>query len=736
MRYLMWIALGAAGASTVSAYLLRAFPAAGGAALLLAAVLWLLGRRHRPCRKAALAALGVGVGLLWFFCFREGYLKPAQALGGVTRNASVVLTDYTQPENHGSSGEGILHLDGKPYKIRLYFRENMRLQPGDWVRGDFLFRVTTAQTGRFRGSQAGRGIFLIGSQKGELLTRSPGEAPWWTVPARLRLQLQSRIDALFPGDTAPFARALVLGDSDALDDTAASDLSISGIRHMVAVSGLHVSILCALLSLLAGRRQWLTCILGLPLLGLFCAVTGFTPSVVRASIMMGLMMLAGAVRREYDPLTELSAAVLVMTALNPMVVTSVSFQLSAASVLGILLFYGRIRAWLTARFPPMGAIGARAVRWFCASASISLSTLVFVTPLSAYYFGSVSLIAPVTNLLTVWAVAYIFWGILGVLLLGLFFETGAAVLACVTSWLIRYVLGVAGLLARIPLAAVYTVSLPVVIWLISVYVLGMLLLGSRHKRPNWLIAAGSLGLAVALAVSWLLPLRDHARITVLDVGQGQCILLQSGGRNFLVDCGGDWDGKAADLASQTLLSQGISCLDGLILTHFDRDHTGGAAVLLHRVDARRIYLPAAEDIPADPRITVVKHRAQLTFQDAALTIYGGGAAAVSNENSLCVLFDTGDYAILITGDRSEYGERLLLRNHRLPKVSCLVAGHHGAKNSTCQELLDAVRPDTVVISAGRDNPYGHPAEETLFRLRQHGIRVLRTDRDGTILIRR
>ena len=734
MRYLMWVTLGFSGACTACAYL--PLPMTAGVALVLALALWIPGKKHRYFRSASLIFLGAGAGLAWFSCFQGHYLKPVQQLNGVTRNVTAVLTDYSQPENHGSSGEGILRLDGKLYKVRLYFRENQRLQPGDTVRGEFSFQTAGFGNGRPRDSRAGKGLFLTGSQKGNLLTHFPERSPWWTIPARLRLQLQKRIDGLFPTDTVPFARALVLGDSNALDDNTVSDLGVSGIRHVVAVSGLHVSILCALLTFLVGGRQWLTCILGLPLLGIFCAVTGFTPSVTRASIMMGLMMIAGAIRREYDPLTELSAAVLVMTVLNPMVVTSVSFQLSAASVLGILLFYGNIRAWLAAGFPPCRGIPGRLVRWLCSSVAISLSTLVFVTPLSALHFDSVSLIAPLTNLLTVWAVVYIFWGILGVLLMSLFFRAGALVLAHVTSFLIRYVLGAAGVLSRVPLAAVYTVSLPVVIWLISVYVLGVVLLGGRHKRPKWLVAVGTFGLAAALGISWLLPLRDHARITVLDVGQGQCILLQSSGRSFLVDCGGDWDGKAAELASQALLSQGIHRLDGLILTHFDRDHVGGAPGLLHRVNARRIYLPAGEELPVDDRVTVVEHRAQLTFGDASLTIYGGGAAAVSNENSLCVLFDAGDYAILITGDRSEYGERLLLREHRLPKVSCLVAGHHGAGNSTCRELLDAVKPDTVVISAGRDNPYGHPAEETLFRLRQFGCRVLRTDRDGTICIRR
>ena len=125
----------------------------------------------------------------------------------------------------------------------------------------------------------------------------------------------------------------------------------------------------------------------------------------------------------------------------------------------------------------------------------------------------------------------------------------------------------------------------------------------------------------------------------------------------------------------------------------------------------------------------------VTFGGAKLTIFGPIYSGSSNENSLCILFEAGDYAILITGDRSAFGERMLLREADLPQVDLLIAGHHGSKSSTSKELLEAVRPYTVIISVG-ENSYGHPSDEVLERLEKYGCTVYRTDEHGTIIYRR
>ena len=207
----------------------------------------------------------------------------------------------------------------------------------------------------------------------------------------------------------------------------------------------------------------------------------------------------------------------------------------------------------------------------------------------------------------------------------------------------------------------------------------------------------------------------------------------------MVDCGGDTDDGAADAAASALLSQGISRLDGLILTHFDRDHAGGVDNLLSRVQTDLLILPAVESGLADREDTQVLFASQelsLSLPGGTITIYPPLYPGDGNETSLCVLFDSENCDILITGDRDGFGERSLLRNAQIPQLDILIAGHHGSKNATCEELLQAVRPKLVCISAGRDNPYGHPAPELLQRLEAFGCQVYRTDVHGDILYRR
>jgi competence protein ComEC len=140
--------------------------------------------------------------------------------------------------------------------------------------------------------------------------------------------------------------ALLLGDHSGLDYETETAFKVSGIRHIIAVSGLHVSILFALIYLMAGKNRVLTALIGLPLLGFFAMVAGLSPSVIRACIMHGLMILAMLWDREYDPLTALAFAALVMLIINPIVITDVGFQLSFACMLGILLYATKIKNWL------------------------------------------------------------------------------------------------------------------------------------------------------------------------------------------------------------------------------------------------------------------------------------------------------------------------------------------------------------------------------------------------------
>lgn len=739
MRKLLYFAMGMATACAMSVYGEGTLVRQGLTAVLLV-FFASVGKEAGFVQKMLLLLMGCCFGLFWFFRYEEHYLSTAAALDAQTQTVQLRTTDFSYETTYGMACDGIVTLEGKPYLLRIYLDAGEPIGPGVRINGAFRFRATTADSAQEAIYHPGLGIFLLAYQSGEL-AMEPDEGSWRDYPARLRHRIQEILQSHFSPETAAFARALLLGDTSQLTYATDTDLKISGIRHVVAVSGLHISSLFALLSAMTFRKRWLMALLGFPLLLLFAAVAGFSPSVTRACLMSALMLAAMLAGKEYDGPTALSFAVVVMLLGNPLVITSVGFQLSVGSVAGIFLFTPGIQTWFAARLPgPKGrSMTTRLIRWFSSSVSVTLSAMILTTPLCAWYFGTVSLISVLTNLLTLWIISSIFYGLIAICVLSTLLPAAAGVLAWVVSVLIQFVLLTAKTLADFPLAAVYTISPYITAWLIFCYLLLARFLVSRNRKPVLLSGCAALGLCLALLASWAEPMLDAVRFTVLDVGQGQCLLLQWEGKHFLIDCGGDQDSEAADMAAETLLSQGINRLDALILTHLDRDHAGGVEGLLSRVDTDLLILPPENTELArctDGQVLYAARDLELRDGNAVIRIFVPTFPGNRNEKSLCILFDGEKCDILITGDRSGFGEHSLLRNADIPDVDILVAGHHGAESSTCEELLAAARPETVCISVGRDNFYGHPSDALLQRLECFGCTVWRTDIHGTILIRR
>lgn len=747
MRKLMWFTMGFGAACAFCAY---AWVTEGLLVLALAFVLLaaasLIGSRWlKKLKLICVLCLGCAVGLGWFQIYANGYLSNAAALDGMTADVTARCTDYSYQTDYGTAVEGVLYLEGKSYRAKFYVSGDIDMEPGDVLTGAFRFRVTTPDGNDEATAHQGKGIFLLAYQEEDAELKKLAEVPYWAFPAILRHELLAIIDACFPSDVAAFAKALLLGDRTGIDYQTNTAFSVSGIMHIIAVSGLHVTILFTLINNLCIKRRWLVALLGIPALVLFAAVAGFSASIVRACIMQCLMIIAMLFGKEYDGPTELAFACMVMLAINPLVITSVSFQLSVGCMIGIFLFQEKINDWIC------GKLGCgkkdrhvKLKRRFASSVSMTLSSMTLTTPLSAFYFGSVSLVSVLTNLLTLWVISFIFYGIMLVCLTGWLWPAVGALLGEVIAWPIRYVLFLSKTLAAFPLAAVYTRSIYIVAWLAFCYLLLAAFLLSKKKRPVTLTCCAVLGLCLSLGASWIEPMLDDCRMTMLNVGQGQCILLQSEGKTYMVDCGGSYDEDAADLAAETLLSQGVTRLDGLILTHFDRDHSGAAEMLLSRIPADTVFVPLCEDeggvaamldesMPGS--VYYVDSDIQLTYDSTELTIFGPVLPNSGNESSLAVLFRSGNCDILITGDRSDFGERMLLKMADIPELDILVAGHHGSKYSTSAELLEATHPQIVAISVG-ENSYGHPAAELLERLETYGCAVYRTDIHGNITFRR
>ena len=714
MRYLAWFTLGFCGLCTLWAYLpLWSVAAVLGILGLFLLVFW----KKNEFRRIFLTVLiGILAGSLWFSIYQLG-LRDVQALDGRTVAGTVTFLEDSRATATGQSVRCRLEAEEGRATVRLFLYSGEKLKAGTTYSGRFRLRRDAT------GNYAGRGEFLTASPVGGLT-----EGPTAVVPlhTRLRSTILDLLDEVFPSDTAPLARGLLLGDTMDVPDSLNVALKRTGVRHVVAVSGLHVSVLCVLLLVLCGRRKNLAIFLCLPVMLLFVLMAGATPSAIRAAIMASLMLLAGVVHREYDPPTALAFAVLCILLGNPYAVRSLSFQLSVGSVAGIMAFSQRIFRYFRGKYFPKQKFARKCLAYFYGSVSVTMGAGVFSVPLCALYFGEVSLIGFLTNLLGLWAVSFAFYGILLSILLGAIWLPLGKIAAFLTSLLLRYFIALVRGLSAFPLAAVYTRSLPIALWLGFSGMLLAVFLWHR-RRPVVYAGACALALAIAIAFSWLTPLGENYRVTVLDVGQGQCVVLQSAGRTYLVDCGGSTGQKSADAAMEYLYSIGIFRIDGMILTHPDADHINGAALLAGRMPIGETYGIADTDV-------LITQRTEITFADCKITVFPGLTSGTDNEKSLSVLFQPGKRAILITGDRTVAGENALVAAG-LPNLDYLVVGHHGSDTSTGETLLSATRPLCAVISVGANNRYGHPDQTVLDRLAAYGCTVLRTDQNGTIIIR-
>ena len=748
MRKLMWLTAGFVVATLLGCqwldnqwYLL----CAGAAALGIAVCLFFLLRTPKA-RVAGMLIFGCLLGFLWQMGFDSFYLSNVRALDSLEMPLSIEAADYSFESDYGTGVEGRLQAGGKTYHVRVYLPADTCVKPGDTVSATFRIGCTLRGCSRESDYYMADGTFLVAVARDEVTVTEAGKLPLRCWPAWLRHQISQRIEEIFPADAFAFAQALLLGDTEQIDYATDTAFKLSGIRHVIAVSGMHVTILFSLVYVFLGRRKWLTALVGSPVLIFCAAVAGFGPSISRACIMHILVVLAMLFEKDYDPPTALAFSVLVLLCVNPWVVTNVGFQLSVSCMIGIFLFSMPIQQWLLdkKRLGRWQGFPGKFAHWFAVTVAVSIGASIPTVPLCAYYFGTVSLVSVLTNLLTLWVISFVFYGIMLSLVLSCIFLPAGTVVAWAVSWPIRMVLGIAKLLASFPLAAVYTESVYIVIWLVITYILLALYLLLRLRHPLVFGLCVTIGLCIALGLSWIEPLQDDVRMTVLDVGQGQCILLQSEGKTYMVDCGGDLDTAAADKAAAHLLSQGIGRLDGLILTHYDRDHSGGVQYLMQRIAVDMLYLPNSKDeegvgyalqSQTTGQVIHVLQDLRIQYGPSTITLIPSENPGNNNESGLCVLFQRENCDILITGDRSAAGERELIRHMDLPDLEVLVVGHHGSKHSTCRELLIKTKPDTAIISVGRDNSYGHPTEDVLQRLQKYGCVIYRTDRDGTVIYR-
>lgn len=756
---------------------------------VVAGVLALAGRRSAHATAAAMVVASVALGLSLQIPMERERVASREALAALAAEptALVEIQGYLADEAWvgrrsvmallrpgavlGVAGQR--HILPGAMMVRTAMPDEASRRPwmdataGDEVRGVGLLEPMpdAPDPGEFDAwidSQGARGLVML--RLAEVGPPADGRGPWGTLRAAIKARTNT-IEGLFARtcdpERAALMTALTLGRTGGLSAEQRAAFRATGLAHLYSVSGLHTATVGLVLMMLGGVMglgpRW-RAVLVIGGLFLFCAMTGFRTPCLRAALIVAVFTLQALAYRSTDSLAGLASVALVLVIARPAAVWQLDFQLSFLCAL-VLLLSGGVTLWIEKRLGDLfdwTILGAAAIN---AAKIIAVSVLIqlVLAPMLLRHFGEVSLIAPIANLV-------------GIPLSGIAMVMGlaAAAVEYLSPAASELIAGLAGGVAWLLdvamqwLAAMAVVSVRVATpwpaWVVAACYALMAGGGWLARAPRPWIAAGVESFARSLLVvaamivawSWWGPRPPLLTVTFFDVGQGDATLLQTrDGHTLLVDTGPPGQGRAV---ADHLRRRGIDRLDQLLLTHADADHVGGAATIVRQVTPGVVFVGgslASTDawrdlaLAVEARAVPVRQLARgdrfSLGDDVEIGVLHPTPSFLEpgddrNDASIVLRVRCGEVVFLLTGDAEAEAEADMLAS--LPaealRADVLKAGHHGSRSSTTAPLLAAVRPTHAVISAGRNNRYGHPAPEALARLAEWQPTVWRTDHQGTI----
>ena len=708
--------------------------------------------RGNKRKRILITFLSLAVGFLWSFIYTSAFIKPHFEHHDEIVTFTSVVTDYpVARQTRGYRVDALMQQDGLPSTgVRLYYYGEAVIEPGSLIEVTALLRRTdiTDDGDRFD-LLSSRGLFLSAYVSGDIkLLGDKGGIRY--IPKRIAENLADKINEIYPDDISSFMQALLMGKRDDLyrDSSLSASLSASGIVHIVSISGMHISFLMSFLALVVKNKR-LFSFIGIPVLIFFMAMTGFTPAVTRAGIMQIFLLCAPVFRRESDSITSLSLALFVLLVVNPYSCASIGLHLSFSATLGIIVFTTRINAVVSDSLRGNKVYRKKYIRpvinYITSSLATTTGAIILTLPLTAIHFGYVSLIAPLTNLLTLAVVSFAFPIGLVTTILGFISPFLSTVASYPVTLAARYIIFIAQLFASFPYSMIYSSNAHIIFWLAYTYILftALPLLKARARQYLYPSCISLILLFTLILLTPLFPAADSNSITVLDVGQGMSVVITSEEHTMVVDCGSNSISNAGEITHEFIMNLGRSSIDILALTHFHDDHVNGVELLLSRISVSMLIIPDPEgSFLADDIIELARKRGtdimyvtetlSVSLGDSEVFVYPPLGEGDENERGISILLH-GDITALITGDMNSSSERSLLRFASLPKLDLLVVGHHGSKNSTSLELLDSLSPDIAIIPVGR-NSFGHPTTQTLDRLDQFDVDIYRTDESGHVTV--
>ncbi len=560
----------------------------------------------------------------------------------------------------------------------------------------------------------------------------------WRLGNGLRERLSSQLQNALPEEQYHLVTALLFGEKGELDQDFYSLSQKFGIAHVFAVSGLHVGYLVMmvmlLLRLLKMERSWIAVILLAVVLAVYCLMIGLPPSAIRASLMAVLGLLAAKWLRYKDMYTIMAVAALAILIGQPRALWSIGFQLSFAATWGLLYLYQplvRALAWL--KWP-----------WLRNALGVALAAQLVSAPLVAWHFYLFSAYAPLINIIVVPLIGLLVPLLIGALALSLCVPFLGELVFLPCELLMHLLIMLLNTMADLFGTGHIYIGQPQWLGIVGYYLLLV------AWRQGWLKRWGSIGtkgfLAAAMAALLMLSLPTAPRedqVIFLDVGQGSSAVAKTPQGRVLVFDGG----MSAATTAGYLRFSGVNRVDAIVLSHGDVDHSTGLAMVLR--DFKVQYLVLGQNALQSPevqtllqlahaqqtKVLVVTEESTLVFDGTHQLQVGlyGSPSEDSNAQEVIACWQSANGSCVFPGDSAQDGLEQWLSDRRKTAAVWAVP-HHGSKNSCYPGLYQQVRPQVAVISAGRDNRYGHPHQEVLQALEEAKIPYYRTDQQGAVTV--
>ena len=726
----------------------------------------------------------------------ESYYKDGEEI----KVEAIVISDAQEKEYNYVYKIKILCADNNDkYKnTYLYLKTSKKstekLKYGDKieVKGSFTEASSQRNYGGFNYKEYLKSLKIYGTIKANQLKVLSGDClnNVFNLANQVSSMMKQKIDSSMEETQAAIIKGIIFGDSSDIEKEIQENFRISSISHVLAVSGMHVSYLVIGIQLflksIIGKRK--TRFITIVFLIFYMFITGFSPSVVRAS-MMSILLIGGEILyRKNDIWTSMAISLFLILIYNPFLIENIGLQFSYIGTMGIMILHKSVFSFLKNikiknkkwkyKFNRKAIFFISKIKEILA---VTLSAQLAIFPIMIYHFNLFGVYFLISNLLVSVMIGPIIIFSTIFIVFSFIFNPISKVICIVLKLLIQKLITISNL-AELPFSKLY-LSTPK-IWMILLYYILIITfnfiyclytsqkLNNTQVRVRNLIALAKykiflnkkksiIKIFIIILLFFLFQfIPQNLEINFVDVGQGDCtFIVTPRNKTILIDGGGS-SSDEFDVGKSTLLpyilDKGYTKIDYIFISHFDQDHVGGILSILQKIKVKKVIISKQEENSENYQkfleiikekgvsVAIVKMGDRVKIENGIyFDILWPTSEQIQenklNNNSLVMKMYYHNFSILFTGDIEKEAEKKILETYKSEKnklvSNVLKVAHHGSKTSTIKEFLDTVNPQIALIGVGKNNMFHHPSEEIIDKLKEYGAIIYRTDERGEITIR-